>query len=81
MTDAFKARVVGLMVLPDGEPLHCDRSTRVEITDEAAGEFVVITQSTDSSSGRIEIEPDEWPVLRAAIDRMIRECRTAAGRS
>lgn len=77
MNEAFRARVVGLMVLPEGEPLHCDRSTRVEITDEAAGEFVVVTQSTDCSSGRIELDPGEWPVLRAAIDRMIRECRRA----
>jgi hypothetical protein len=25
--------------------------------------------------GKISVEPSEWPVLRAAIDRMVAECR------
>jgi hypothetical protein len=25
--------------------------------------------------GKIAIDPDEWPVIRAVINRMVKECR------
>lgn len=66
-------RITRITVAPPGEPIYSELVTHVEIEDESAGEFVVIKQSgrTDNS---IAINPDEWPALRAAIDRMIAAC-------
>ena len=48
----------------------------IEIDDEAAGEFILLSQNLESGpEGKLGIDPEQWPVLRAAIDRMIEECR------
>lgn len=67
-------RVTKLTITPDGEPLFSERATDVLIDDEAAGEFVVVEQRADGM-GKIAIDPDEWPTLRAAINRMVRGCQ------
>lgn len=66
-----ETRVTRLHVVRTGEPIFDESATSVEIIDEAAGEFVELSQE----SGRIRIDPGEWPTLRKAIDRMVRECR------
>lgn len=70
----YYTRVTRLVVLPEGESLYVEAATTVEIDDEAAGEFVIVRQDgrTDSS---IAIDPDEWPELRAAIDRLVGDCK------
>lgn len=50
-------------------------ATTVAICDEAAGEFVEVTQHGRVDIGKIQINPEEWPSLREAIDRMIKACR------
>jgi len=70
----YRTRVTRLLVLPSGEPAFSEMATSVEIDDEAAGEFVVVEQHGRSDLGKIAINPEEWPALRAAIDRMIQEC-------
>ena len=71
-------RVTALTVVPEGEPLYSERAMEVEIVDDAGREYVVITQSTRRDQQlRLEVGPEEWPALRAAVDRMIRECREA----
>jgi hypothetical protein len=69
-------RVVELAVGPEGCDL-CDAAvTRVRIEDEAAGEFVVVTQQRDDNSNQnIAIAHDEWPAIMDAIDRMVKACR------
>jgi len=67
-------RVTKLTITPDGEPLFSERATDVLIEDMAAGEFVVVEQRADGM-GKIAIDPDEWPTLRAAINRMVKGCR------
>lgn len=62
------------MVKPHTESIFSDQSTTVLIEDEGAGEFVVISQNR-IEYGKIAIDPEEWEMLRAAIDRMIKECR------
>ena len=70
----YHTRVTRLVVLPEGKPLYAEAATTVEIDDEAAGEFVIVRQDgrTDNS---IAIDPDEWPELRAAIDRLVGDCK------
>lgn len=70
-------RTTQVFVLPEGQPLYCEGATQISITDEAAGEFVVIDQSGSSDYGKIAITPEEWPCIREQVDKMISECRDA----
>lgn len=70
----YITRVTQLTVLPKGEPTFSDMATTIRIDSERAGEFVLVKQSSMTESG-IAIDPSEWPRLRSAINRMIRECK------
>ena len=70
----FITREVAIMILPETEPIFSERGTRIEIVDESAGEYVEVSQEGRTDLGKIAIEPEEWPELRAAIDRMIANC-------
>ena len=76
--DKYSVRIVEIAVAPVGQPLFSEMATRISIDDEAAGEFVKVTQErghTDYAKS-ITIDSDEWPVLRDAIEYMIGECRS-----
>jgi len=64
-------RMISLAVLPQGEPLYSERVTTVSIDDEAGGEFIVLSQSPDSGEMRLAIDPDEWPHVVAAVERLL----------
>lgn len=69
-------RLTQLTVLPEGEPIFSEMATQITIEDEATGEYVKVKQMWDSSeNGTIAISPEDWPILRDAIDDMIFECR------
>ena len=57
------------------EPLFYERSIRIEIEDEAGGEFLVITSQDDSERRGFAIDKEEWPALRDAIDQAMKEVR------
>lgn len=71
----YLTRITALTVAPEHEPLYSEMATTVAIVDEAVGEFVEVSQNLASGATKILINPDEWHHLRAAIDRMITECR------
>jgi hypothetical protein len=71
----FEKRVTAVTVCKRGEPIFSDYATRVEIVDEAAGEFVEVSQAGREGGGKISIAPPEWPELRAAIDDLLAACR------
>lgn len=75
MSAGYEIRVIGLMVAPKGEAIFSDHATHIKIDDEAGGEFVIVRQSTAHSEAELRINPEEWPALRKAIDRMIKECK------
>jgi len=75
--DKYETRVISVIVCPRGEPTFSELVTRIEIVDEAAGEFIKVTQEgghTDYGKS-IAIEDGDWPVLRGAIDAMVAQCR------
>lgn len=72
---SYETRTTKVTVLFKGEPLFHESATEIEIVDEAAGEYLEVKQCSDSHEGKIKIDPYEWPALKAAIDRMIKECR------
>lgn len=66
-------RTTQLTVAPEGADLYDDRSTHIEIDDEGGGEFIKVVQPCGSAD--IRFDQDEWPAIRAAIDKMIKECK------
>jgi len=60
--------------MPKDEATYSELATTITITDYAAGEFIVVAQDNDDY-GKVAINPEEWPMLRAAINRMVKECR------
>jgi hypothetical protein len=71
----YEVRTTAVIVVPKGEPIFAEGATTVMIDDEATGEFLVLTQSDDSGDQSIRIDPEEWPTLRDAINRMHMQCR------
>lgn len=71
----YETRTTSVMVMPSGEPLFSEMATTVSVVDEDGGEYVEVLQNGRADLGKIAIEPSEWKMLRAAIDRMIAECR------
>lgn len=76
----YETRVTALVVLPVGQPTFSEMATTVEIADEAAGEFVEVKQRGRIDIGKIQINPEEWPALRDAIDRLIAEIMDERGK-
>ncbi len=73
----YETRITRVSVLPHNEPVFSERTTHIEIDDEAAGEFVKVSQEgghTDIAKW-ITVEPSEWPVLRDAIQFMVDQCK------
>lgn len=75
MSAGYEIRITGLTVAINGEAIFSDHATHIKIDDEAGGEFVTVSQSTAHSEYKFHINPEEWPALRKAIDRMIKECK------
>ena len=71
----MEERVTQVVVAPKGEPIYSELVTTVAIEDEVAGEFVAVSQEHAEGNARVLINPDEWPSLRSAINKMIRRCR------
>jgi hypothetical protein len=71
----LETRVTQIVVCPPGQPLFSEMATTVRIQDEAAGEFVEMEQHGGPGLGKVQINPEEWPALRAAINRLMRQCR------
>ena len=68
-------RAIKWTVVREKEPLFDELATDIEIVvDEAAGEFVEVTQHVEGS-GKIQIDPEEWPAIREAIDCAVKLCR------
>ncbi len=74
----YETRNIAVCVLPKGEEIFSEQATTVTIVDEAGGEYLEVSQSGRTDLGKIAINPEEWPALRSAIDKMIEQCRGAA---
>jgi len=71
----LEPRTVKVTIAPHGEAIFCERATSIEIFDDAAGEYLIVSQCK-SELKQIEIDPTEWPIIRKSIDEMINECRS-----
>lgn len=67
-------RIQSLVIIRDNNPCFDESSLIVKIEDEAAGEFVSISNPEQTSPVKIDV--DQWPVVRDAIDFMTQHCRS-----
>lgn len=71
----YETRVMCMAVIPEGQDSFSELATRITICDEGGGEFLEIEQSGRSDVGKICVDPNEWPAVRDAIEKMMKECR------
>ena len=67
----FDTRIVSLAIGPKDAEVYDERVTVVRIETEGGGEYIKICHGEHE----IGIDPDEWPYVRDAVNRMIKECR------
>lgn len=71
----LKTMVTALHVLPQGDPMYSEMGFEIRIADDAAGGFIELVQDKGAPKpGVVSIDPDEWPALRSALNRMFRAC-------
>lgn len=75
MKREFEKRITKVAILPKGEPVFSEKATFIEILNEAGGEFVEVSQECGIKEQKIRIEDDEWPVIRDAIEEMVKEIK------
>ncbi len=72
----MKTRITQLTILPEGEPIFSEQAVNVRIEDEAGGEYVVIdVRDDDAKPGVVPINPDQWPAIRAAVNRFFKDIK------
>ena len=74
MTRTMKTHPLALLVRPIGEGITSEMCTEIKLDDEGAGPFVAIEQTGAPEIGKVTINPEEWPAIRAAVDQMIALC-------
>ena len=67
----YRQMTTSITVVPDGKAIYCQEATKFKIDDDGGGEFVVIEQEGKT----IGISPEEWPIFKKVIERMIKQCR------
>jgi hypothetical protein len=71
----YETRITQVVVVPEGEPTCSELATTIQIEDEAEGiEFLSLRQNLKPEAC-LRIYPQEWPMLRAAINDMMARCR------
>jgi hypothetical protein len=71
----YETRITQVVVVPEGEPSFSELATTIQIEDEAEGiEFLSIRQNLKPEA-YVRVYPQEWPMLRAAINDMVARCR------
>lgn len=68
----MKTMITRIHVTRDSGTLFDEEATSISVIDEGGGKFVLIEQPTERDA--IAINPEEWPLIRDAIDKMIGVC-------
>jgi hypothetical protein len=71
----YEKRIVKIAICQINNPLFDEKSTFVEIEDEAGGEFIKISQVRDDSDKDVRIDPKEWEFIKQSVDELVKLCR------
>ena len=63
--------ITSVVIAPEGEPIFSERAYKVEIEDDAAGQFIKVSCELGNGGGTISFDCDDWPALRRVINRMV----------
>jgi hypothetical protein len=75
MTPEYEITTLSLIVKPVGEPIFDERTTIIQLEDEADGAFLILRQINDASQpGEVRFDTKEWPKISEAIEMMITVC-------
>lgn len=69
----MRTRPIAWVIVPDGEPIFSERATRIEIVDDAAGEFIRITQDNPNQTDGVNFDVEEWQRISSTISNAINE--------
>lgn len=75
----YITRITRLTILPESEPIFSEMATHVETYDETGGEYIAIKQdggSADLDKREILINPEEWPLIAAAVNQLMNDIKT-----
>ena len=67
----YETRTTKMIVGVKTQQIFDDSVTEIEIVDEAAGEFLEISQD----NVKLRFDKEEWPHVRNAIEKMFKLCR------
>ena len=73
----YRTIIAQRRVIPSGKTMDDEGVTIIGMADEGGGAFVTVRQEEQLNANEIRIDPDEWPAVRAAVNRMVRECGRA----
>jgi hypothetical protein len=74
----YTSRITQMTVLPVGEAIFSEKATVITIEDEAAGEYLKITQQTDAtfeSHQTVAFGQEEWDEVKGVIDQMFKDIK------
>lgn len=73
----YETRITRLTVGMEGKQIYDPASTDIELDDEGAGEFLVLTQHPDDKDGeqRLRFDPKEWDAVVEAVEQLKKEIR------
>ncbi len=66
----YETLLTTITLKPKGKALYSDEATRISLDDTGDEMFVTVSQGYRE----ICINPDEWPMLKDAIERMLALC-------
>jgi hypothetical protein len=71
----MRQQITAIVLAPEGDAIFSERAHKIEIEDEAAGQFIKVSCNLGSTdlAGTITIECEEWPALRKAINKMVKQ--------
>ena len=72
----METRILSLVVTGDGKQVFDVSASVVSIDGDASGDYFKVHHlSVDCEPGVIKIDTYEWPTLRKAINKMVKNCR------
>jgi len=79
-SEKYECRIKSVIVAPVGQSMFSELATKISIDDEACGEFITVSQQDGhvDHEKHLLFDPEEWPMIRDAIDLMIGQCRKDA---
>jgi hypothetical protein len=68
----YEAKITEYTVKPVEEQTFSINATIIRIADEGAGEFITLSQETDTRESIIAVEKEDWELIKGVVDAMMK---------